>query len=242
MNTRMIGVLFLALMLLVGPVTSAQMMGDGMMKGGQKEMEKKEEGRMPMMHKMMDEMMEMMKEMMEGMKGMAQDQPTKQKMEEMMKKMDEMMKQHDSMMGGMMGGSGMGSSGMKPSKEGAAASSLATQKNSGGGVTVEATLLNPKTIGEKISLQIKLDTHSVNLDQYDLSGISRLRDDEGKEFSKPTLEKPEGEGHHKGGILAFSNKDKDGKPIVTANTKYIELIVKDVAGVAERTFRWELTR
>ena len=108
MNTKMIGVFLLALMLLVGPVTSAQMMGDGMMKGDQKEMEKKKEGRMPMMHKMMDEMMEMMKEMMEGMKGMAQDQPTKQKMEEMMKKMDEMMKQHDSMMGGMMGESGMG--------------------------------------------------------------------------------------------------------------------------------------
>ena len=171
-------------------------------------------------------------EIMEKMAGMIEE------MSKMMSQMSGMME--GGMMEGMMGGSGMGASDQKPSKEGVAVASLATQRNMGGDVTVEATLLDPKAIGEKLSFRVKLDTHTGSLDEYDLVKISSLRDDQGREFPAPTLEKPEGAGHHRSGMLTFSNQDQDGRPIVTHSTKYIELVIKDVAGVAERTFRWDL--
>lgn len=98
MNTKTVGVLLFALMLLVTPVASAQMKGEGMMKGGEMEMKGMDQGQM--MHEMIGEMMGMMHKMMKQMEGMAQDQQTKHEMGEMMKKMDEMMKQHEAMMKG----------------------------------------------------------------------------------------------------------------------------------------------
>lgn len=246
MNIKIIGVLLLALMFLASPLISAQMMGGGMMKGGEMEAEGKEESQMPqmpMMHGMMNKLMEMMQEMMESMRNMAQDEPTKEKMDGMMTEMDEMMKQHEAMMEGMMSGSMMGRSDeMMPAEKMTGAMSSATQKKSGGGVTVEATLLNPKTIDEKVTFRLKLDTHSVNLDEYDLANISHLRDDLGRELHEPVLEKAEGGGHHRSAIISFSNQDQEGRPILTPDTKYIELAVNDVAGVAERTFRWEIVK
>ncbi len=246
MNVKVIGVLLLALMFLVSPVIYAQMMGDGMMKGGQMAAEGEEEGQMPqmpMMHGMINRVMEMMQEMMEGMRGMAQDEPTKEKMDGMMMEMDEMIKQHEAMMEGMMSGSMMGRSDeMKPVEKMKGTMSSATQKNSGGGVTVEATLLNPKDIDERVTFSLKFDTHSVNLDEYDLANISHLRDDLGRELHGPVLEKAEGSGHHRSAIISFSNKNDEGMPIFTPETKYIELAVNDVAGVVERTFRWEIVK
>ena len=246
MNIKIIGVLLLALMFLASPVTFAQMMGEGMMKGGQMETEGEEEGQMPqmsMMHGMMNQVMEMMQEMMASMRDMAQDEPTKEKMDGMMMEMDEMIKQHEAMMEGMMAGSMMGRSDeMRPAEKMKGTMSSATQKKSGGGVTVEATLLNPKTIDEKVTFRLKLDTHSVNLDEYDLSNISHLRDDLGRELHEPILEKAEGSGHHRSAIISFLNKNEEGRPLLTPDTKYIELAVNDVAGVAERTFRWEIVK
>lgn len=167
------------------------------------------------------------------------------RMSQMMEEMSQMMKQMSGMMDGgmkegMMGGAEMGRAEPKPSEKMAVASSLATQRNTGGGVTVEATLLDPKAIGERVSFRVKLDTHTGSLDEYDLVGISSLRDNLGRIFPAPALEKSEGAGHHRSGMLTFANQDKDGRPIVTADTKYIELTIKDVAGVAERTLRWDI--
>jgi hypothetical protein len=59
-----------------------------------------------------------------------------------------------------------------------AMASEATQTVTGGGVTVKVTYLNPNG-GEGARFQVALDTHSVNLDSYDLKTISVLRDDAG---------------------------------------------------------------
>jgi len=47
------------------------------------------------------------------------------------------------------------------------------------------------------------------------------------------VEQATGGGHHRQAVLRF------GK--VAPDVKTIELIIKDVAGVKERTFRWNLT-
>ena len=105
-----------------------------------------------------------------------------------------------------------------------------TQTNSSGGVAVKATLLDAKT-SDNLRFQIAFDTHSVNLDGYDLKAISFLRDDAGKTYL-PTAVEDRGSGHHRQSTVIF------GK--IASGTKYVELVIKDVAGVKERKFRWEL--
>lgn len=60
-----------------------------------------------------------------------------------------------------------------------AAASNTPQTISGGGVTAMVTYLDPGTTDEPL-FQVVLDTHSVDLDAYDLKSITVLRDDAGK--------------------------------------------------------------
>ena len=106
----------------------------------------------------------------------------------------------------------------------------ATQSVAGGGVTVKVTYLNPKG-SDGARFQIALDTHSINLDSYDLKTISVLRDDAGNTFS-PTSVENKGSGHHRETTVSFAK--------VASGTKRVELVIKDVAGVKERIFRWDL--
>ena len=112
----------------------------------------------------------------------------------------------------------------------AAAVNQATQQVAGGGVTVTATLI--KEVAEGTTIQVVFNTHSVSLDGYNLEGIAALRDDSGKLYPLQAVEKASGGGHHRQAVLRFAK--------VNPEAKAIELIVKDVAGVKERTFRWSL--
>lgn len=110
----------------------------------------------------------------------------------------------------------------------AAAASGSTQTVSGGGVTAKVTYLNPKS-GEDARFAVVLDTHSVNLDAYDLKAVSALRDETGREYLPAEIEN-KGGGHHREITLVF--------PRLPAEAKRIELVIKEVAGVKERVFRW----
>ena len=112
----------------------------------------------------------------------------------------------------------------------AAAASSTPQTISGGGVTAKVTYLNPGTTDEP-RFQVVLDTHSVDLDAYDLKGITVLRDDAGKIYVSTGVENKSG-GHHREATLGF--------PKVTSDVKRIELVIRDVAGVKERVFRWNV--
>ena len=111
-----------------------------------------------------------------------------------------------------------------------AAASPKTRTHSGGGVTVKVTALDSKTKGD-FRFQVVLDTHSVNLDAYDFKTIAVLRDDSAKGYS-PTAVENKGSGHHREAVLSF--------PKPSPETKRVELLIKDVAAVKERTFQWEL--
>jgi hypothetical protein len=110
------------------------------------------------------------------------------------------------------------------------AASHTTRTDSGGGVTVKATFLDFKTRGE-LHFQVVLDTHSVNLDGYDLKSLSSLRDDIGNTYF-PTAVENKGSGHHRQSTVIFSK--------VAPNSKRVELLIKGIAGVKERLFRWDL--
>jgi hypothetical protein len=111
-----------------------------------------------------------------------------------------------------------------------AAAIASTQTVSGGGVTAKVTYLNSKS-GEDLRFGVALDTHSVNLDSYDLKTVSVLRDEAGNTYL-PTAAENKGSGHHREAIVYF--------PKLPPETKRIELTIKDVAGVKARTFVWNL--
>ena len=113
----------------------------------------------------------------------------------------------------------------------AAASGL-TRAHSGGGVTVKATYLNPHSPGD-VRFQVSLETHSVDLDEYDLKSLSLLRDETGKAY-QPTKVENKGSGHHKQITVIF--------PKVSPETRWLELVIKDIAGVKEHSLRWEFSQ
>ena len=103
----------------------------------------------------------------------------------------------------------------------------AIQTASGGGVTVRVTYLTQTEHESQFS--VVLDTHSVNLDAYDLKSLSILRADTGIVL-QPTAIENKGSGHHREVILTF--------PRPSTRRKWLELVIKDIAGEKERTFRW----
>lgn len=114
--------------------------------------------------------------------------------------------------------------------------SEATQKSEGGDVTVSITWQGP---GAGMVFDVAMDTHVVDLDGYDLSRLVVLRTTDGRETPPLRWDAPKG-GHHRKGALIFSDVALDSKPFITADTRGIELVIYDVAGVAQRSFRWTL--
>jgi hypothetical protein len=112
----------------------------------------------------------------------------------------------------------------------AAGMTEATQTVSGGGVTVAVTYVNPSS-NESPRFQIALNTHSVGLDGYDFKTLALLQDGTGNTYS-PTKVENKGGGHHRQVTLTF--------PKISPDAKRIEIAIKDIAGVKERTFRWNL--
>lgn len=106
-----------------------------------------------------------------------------------------------------------------------------TQTNEGGQVTVEATWEGPAA---GAVFNVKLDTHSIDLDGLDLSD-SVLTNDQGDSLVEAAWEAPKG-GHHREGRLAFGG---DAATFL-AGARWIELSIDGVGAVPERILRWEV--
>ncbi len=115
---------------------------------------------------------------------------------------------------------------------GAGAADQAAQQVTGGGVTVTATLV--KGQADATTIQLAFNTHSVNLDAYNIADLTTLRDDNGNLYPVQAVEKASGGGHHRQAVLQFAK--------LNAEVKTIELDVKDLAGVKDRIFRWDIAK
>jgi hypothetical protein len=91
-----------------------------------------------------------------------------------------------------------------------------------------------------LAVQVKLDTHAVDLDQYQLESLALLRDAQGREIQAVGLESPSGSGHRREGVLTFPGTDASGKPLLSPEAKSLTLILRGIGGVQERIFRWQL--
>lgn len=100
----------------------------------------------------------------------------------------------------------------------------------GGGVAVIVTRLPSE--GDALRFRLEMTTHIRDLDPYRFEQIIRLRDETGKEFAPLAVEQMMGGGHHRTAVLRFPAPNQD----MTA----LEVVVRDVAGIPERLFRWDL--
>lgn len=113
-------------------------------------------------------------------------------------------------------------------KEQTAQSNLEIKRDEQGQVTVKVTPL--ALTGSQWKFNIVMDTHSVELDQ-DMTRSVVLYDDQGREYKPTRWDGPSG-GHHREGVLIF-------QPLNPAPA-VIELKMRDIGGVPERSFQWDL--
>jgi hypothetical protein len=102
----------------------------------------------------------------------------------------------------------------------------------GGQVSLAVTWRGPEA---GAVFQVTMDTHSVDLDSLDLAQLATLKTPSG-DLSPTGWEAPKG-GHHRAGTLSFAATTADGQPTIGAGP--IELLIRDVAGVPERSFQWQ---
>ncbi len=111
------------------------------------------------------------------------------------------------------------------------------QSNGEGNVTIDVEWIEIENLAEKGSLTfyVTMNTHSVNLDNYDLRELATLRDDSDNEYQPVSWESASG-GHHRKGTLVFSLPDS----LRQGSAEYVEVVIRSVAGIDERILKWEL--
>lgn len=97
-----------------------------------------------------------------------------------------------------------------------------TKENTEGPVSVTVTPLD-------WNFEVSLNTHSGSLDS-DLVVLSELVDNQGKLYKPISWEGDNPGGHHRKGVLKFNP--------ISPRPKSIELKIKDIGGVPERSFKW----
>lgn len=104
-----------------------------------------------------------------------------------------------------------------------------------GPVEISVVYLNPLEQGRdsEPSFEVRMNTHSVDLEAYDMEKLCFLRIDGGQETEALGWLNSGGGGHHISGILKFA------RPI-PSDTKSLQLIIRQVGGVPERVFEWKL--
>lgn len=219
-------IILIAVFALIIPALSAAKMTNHEEKTTSTQMMDKRHAEMmhSMMPEMMRDMMDTMHEMMGMMKGMVHEGEDMEKLKGMMEHMEQMMKSYDETM------KKAEDAGDKMSGDEKNVGVL-TKTSEAGDVTVDVTYLNPGE--DSPAFNIKLDTHSLDLDQYKLEAIVFLRDEEGKEYANPVVESPSGSGHHRSGVVRFKGVD-------ISRATAIELVIKDMAGTQERIFRFDI--
>ena len=107
-----------------------------------------------------------------------------------------------------------------------------SRSDSQGPVMVTATYIPPDKATGEIHFQVRLNTHSVALDQYRSADLVFLRFDDGAE-RKSLGATRQGGGHHVTDLLRFAGPVPKGAGEMT-------LIIRNLGGVAERTLQWKL--
>lgn len=109
----------------------------------------------------------------------------------------------------------------------------AVQSSDAGSVTIDVEWIG--TGASFITFNVSMNTHSVELDDYDLEKLTIIRDDDGNEYLPLSWDSAPG-GHHRQGTLTFTLPET----LSQGTAKYLEMVINDVAGIAERVLIWQL--
>lgn len=118
---------------------------------------------------------------------------------------------------------------------------ILTAKDQGqGGITIKATWVVPGSpeaasvdLSQNLGFAISMDTHSGDINQYNLLKLSVLRGETGREIAPASWESISDGSHHRSGVIKFPRGAEAG-------SKYVELVIRDVGGAKERVLRWDL--
>ena len=95
-------------------------------------------------------------------------------------------------------------------------------------VEVKPVQLTP---GQPAKFEVKMNTHSVELDQ-DMVVVSTLVDDNGTTYQPLEWNGSKPGSHHRRGTLIFPN--------LKGNPKSVTLVIRGIANVPERVFEWKI--
>ena len=108
-----------------------------------------------------------------------------------------------------------------------------TQTNAGGAVEIQVKWLADKK--DSLVFDVSMNTHSVDLDRYDLKQLTVLHDSQGNEYRPFSWNSAAG-GHHRSGKLSFAVPSS----LNEGGTKFLHMVIRNVAGVSERSLEREL--
>ena len=106
-----------------------------------------------------------------------------------------------------------------------------TRRDTQGPVTVAVTLIHSPGPGTPIRAKVVLDTHAVALDGVAFEQAVVVRSPDGTEMAPTSVEQASGSGHHREALLVFPPLAQPGP---------VRILVRNVGGVGERTFLWEV--
>lgn len=105
---------------------------------------------------------------------------------------------------------------------------LSPRRDGAGRVVID---IIPLTLSDDIwEFEVAFNTHSVNLG-FDVMEISVLRCNQGQEYTPAAWDGSGPGGHHRSGVLKFAALDHP--------TSFVEIVIRNVAGVPERVFHWD---
>lgn len=108
-----------------------------------------------------------------------------------------------------------------------------------GEVTIKIAFLNPTHQDEDyFNFEVYLNTHSVELDKYDLGEITTLFIGNNMKIMEGIEWEALGGGHHISGMLKVP-REYEGEKTNYVEEDFIELEIKDLADIASRKFKWE---
>jgi len=130
---------------------------------------------------------------------------------------------------------------------------LAEQIDTQDGITMKAIYVTPAyfkaaprdpltgkvDLDRTVVFAVVLDTHSGDLSRYDLVKTAILSNDRGRRVTPLQWVATADGAHHRAGGLVFPKVDPSGSAI-DGQARSLELIIRELGGVPERTLRWTL--
>lgn len=117
-----------------------------------------------------------------------------------------------------------------------------TRTNEEGAVEIDVTFLNPIENDQEFWIfRVAMNTHSVNLDKYNLSELITFTLDGNNQVQNELIVEKKGVGHH---IMHYIKvpKEINGQQVIKENINFISIEIKEVDNVALRTFEWDITQ